>query len=484
MTAARPAFLPFLLPCFLVLLLWGCTPKISRYILVENSLQQGDTNAADHIIAKAEDDYGSESRVLYGMDRGMTLQLAGRYEESNSHLEQADEEVEDLYTRRMSTEVKAFLVNDNELPFEGEPFEQVSLNVAKALNYALMQDWDEALVEARRIDHRLNVLADRVDDKTQYRDDHFARYLSGILYEISGDNNNAFIAYRKAYEAYRSARSWSRTPVPPMLRTDLLRVTDALHLTEEHEGYREEFGELTWQPYADVKDLAQLIVISYNGRAPKKVDQFVDLPISLEALQLVLLTKSVTGTDSDTDSRLAESVLYGLSGRVVRVALPKLIPQKTQVTHSLVTLSGPNGSADASTELAYDFTATAKKSLEDRFVAIATKAVARASTKFALAEGAQHGARHAGGKRHGPLIGLFVGIVAKTLAVASEEADKRSWRTLPDEIQVARLWVPPGDYRVRIQAVNEKDNGVVKESVYPVTFESGQARFILERVLP
>ena len=32
---------------------------------------------------------------------------------------------------------------------------------SKALNYALLNQWQDALVEARRIDHRLNVLSDR-----------------------------------------------------------------------------------------------------------------------------------------------------------------------------------------------------------------------------------------------------------------------------------------------------------------------------------
>jgi hypothetical protein len=39
-------------------------------------------------------------------------------------------------------------------------------------------------------------------------------------------------------------------------------------------------------------------------------------------------------------------------------------------------------------------------------------------------------------------------LLTKGFAVASEESDKRSWRTLPDEIHLARAWVSPGSYRV------------------------------------
>ncbi|HSA64974.1 MAG TPA: hypothetical protein VLE25_09805, partial [Nitrospira sp.] len=189
----------------------GCGSSGNRYLLVDKSLLASDYRTADAVIRKAEEEYGTKSRVLYGMDRGMTLQLAGDYQQSNEVLEQAEEEVDRLYTRSIRTESLAFMTNDNSLPYEGEPYEQVMINVLKALNYACLNRWEDALVEARRIDHRLNVLTDRTKDKTAYRDDGFARYLSGILYESSGDLNNAFIAYRKAYETFEASRAWSKT---------------------------------------------------------------------------------------------------------------------------------------------------------------------------------------------------------------------------------------------------------------------------------
>ncbi len=461
----------------------GCGPKISHYVLVEDSLRAGDSAKADQILERSEKEYGTKSQVLYRMDRGMTLQLAGRYQDSNTVLEQAEEEVDRLFTRRLRTETKAFLINDTELTYEGDAYEQVMINVLKAVNYAVMGAWNDAAVEARRIDHRLNVLSDRVQEKDGYRDDAFARYFSGVVYEVTGEVNNAFIAYRNAYEEYRRVRSWSRTPIPATLRADLLRVTEALHLSQEHEDYRREFADVTWQPIPDQQQLAQVIVIGYNGRAPRKEDQFIDLPISLDALKLVLLTKGAVGP-SNQDSRAVESVLYGLSWRVVRVALPRLVPQKTQVAYGQVSLSGANGSFNAKTELAQNLTALAEKSLSDRFAGIAVKAVARAAVKYSLAEGVGRGAQAAAGKDAGPWVGLLAGALAKTLAVASEEADKRSWRTLPDEVQIARLWVPPGDYELRVRPLGRDGARVGQESLRTVTLQGGETKLFIERALP
>src|SRR5215831_15115544 len=204
------------------------------------------------------------------MDRGMTLQLAGEYQRSNEMLEQAEDEIDRLYTRHIRTESFAFMTNDNSLPFEGEPYEQVMINVLKALNYASLNRWQDALVEARRIDHRLNVLTDRTKDKAAYRDDGFARYLSGILYESTGDLNNAFIAYRKAYEAFEASHSWLHLSAPTQLRADLLRTADAMHLSQEFMEYQRLFPDATWESSEKTQRLAQVVVISYNGRAPRK----------------------------------------------------------------------------------------------------------------------------------------------------------------------------------------------------------------------
>jgi hypothetical protein len=465
----------------LALLLTGCGLSSNRYHLIEQSLLSGDAERAAAIVEQAEKDYGGKSRLLYEMDRGMMLQLAGQYQLSSAVLEQADDEVERLYTRSVRSETAAFLTNDTSLPYEGDPHEHVMINVVKALNYAVDGQLQEALVEARRIDHRLNVLSDTVKDAGRYRNDGFARYLSGILFESAGDVNNAFIAYRNAYEAYESAKAWSRTPVPSSLRADLLRTAEALNLTSELDEYRRLFPGTTWDTFSKQQPLAQVIMISYNGRAPRKEDRFLDLPLSVDALQLVLLNRGWAPSHHPRN-RAADTVLYGLSGRVVRVALPYLVPQKTKVHFENMVLTDSDGHPiTVQSELAHNVTALAEKSLSDRLPQITVKALARAATKFAMAEGATRGAQQAVGKDAGPWVGLAVGLLSKGLAVASEEADKRSWQTLPDEIHIARAWIPPGEYHLSIQPSGHAAK--TGNSEQSLTLAAGQTKFVIQRVM-
>jgi hypothetical protein len=465
-------------------LLAGCGPSVNRYLLIEASLRAHDPKGADAVVQRAEKEYGEKSRVLYGMDRGMTLHLAGDYQQSNEVLEQAEEEVDRLYTRKIRTETLAFMTNDTALPYEGDPYEQVLINVLKALNYAVLGQWQDALVEARRIDHRLNLISDRAQEKNAYRDDGFARYLSGILYESTGDVNNAFIAYRKAYETFDATRAWSHTAVPSQLRKDLLRTAEALHFTQELAEYQQKFPDTRWETRQALQQLAQVVVISYNGRAPRKEDQFLDLPISLDALQLVLLNRGLSQANQHSN-RGVDTVLYGLNGRVVRVALPRLIPQKTQVPVDTVSLIQDSGTqVTLNTELVHNVTALADKALSERMPVITSKALARAATKFVAAEATTRAAQQAAGRDAGPWVGLLVGLLTKGLAVASEEADKRSWQTLPDEIHLARVWLPPGRYQVQSQSGGGSHDTLNPEAVWTLSIGPGETTVLIQRVMP
>ncbi|MEP6891167.1 MAG: hypothetical protein ABI955_10805, partial [Nitrospirota bacterium] len=404
--------------------------------------------------------------------------------QSNAVLELAEEELDRLYTRKIRTEALAFMTNDTALPYEGDPYEQVLINVLKALNYAVLGQWQDALVEARRIDHRLNVLSDRTQERNAYRDDGFARYLSGILYESTGDVNNAFIAYRKAYEIFDATRAWSHTAVPSQLTQDLLRTAEAMHFSQELAEYKSVFPGTRWETSQELQQLAQVVVISYNGRAPRKEDQFLDLPISLGALPLVLLNRGFSQTNGQSN-RAMDTVLYGLNGRVVRVAVPRLVPQKTHVPIDRVNLIPDDGTGvRVNTELVHNVTALAEKALSARMAGITAKALARAATKFAFAEGATRGAQHAAGRDAAPWVGLLVGLLTKGLAVASEEADTRSWQTLPDEIHLARVWVPPGRYQVQSGPIGGLHDPLTSETMRTLSLGPGETAVLLQRVMP
>ncbi|MBI3811573.1 MAG: hypothetical protein HY283_05140 [Nitrospirae bacterium] len=429
-----------------LLVLSGCGPGVHHYILVDNLQSRQQFAEADAVIVKHQSDYGDRNAVLYDFDRGMMLHLAGQYNESNQSLTQAENRIDELYTQSVAAGAGAMLTNDNALPYEGEDFEKVMINVIAALNYGYLGQWDEALVEARKVDHKLNLFNDKYEKKNVYKQDALAQYLSGILFEAKGELNDAFISYRKAYEAYGDYRKNYGTPMPPTLPADLLRVTAALHLEEEHQDYLKQFPSARWTTEKELKGQSELVFVSYTGRSPIKEDFFIEAPIPEK-----------------------KGGVY-----VLRVALPKFVPRSNKVKTAevhLIPAAGSGGAVSQRTFLAEDVTAIAKKNLEDRIARITAKSIARAVVKYQATREAE--------KKGGPVAGLL----ANVAAVATEQTDKRSWRTLPGQIQLARLAVPPGTYTVAVEYYDTTD-GLIERKTFPaMTLKAGEKRFLGYRVL-
>lgn len=477
---SRHLILPFLV---YAVLLSACSSTALPYARIDRALMDGNPVEAVTAVEKAWDAYGTQSAVLYLMDKGMVQHLAGRYTDSNDSLSRAEALSEDFYTLRIRSELESFLTSDKALPYEGEEFEKVLLNVLMAINYVHLGLWDDALVEARKVDHKLTVLSDRNQQRMTYSKDALARYLSGVLYETSGDLGNAFVAYRLAFDAFEQYRQVYGTPVPDMLRQDLLRVSEALGLTQEHEEYKHAFGGIVWQSETAAQSLGEVIFITYAGHAPVKRDVFVDIPFSAGALGMVLATKRYDRNYS-SDHRAAESILYGLTGRIVRVAVPRFVSRPSGVAYTEAVITGGGARYTSRSALMENITAIAAKDLEERLFRTAVKAVARAAWKYALAEAVRVGVRGAfGDKETGMIAGAVAGALMHIFAIATEAADKRSWATLPDRIHVGRLKVPPGTYDVELRHIGLSGGVVASQTMRGVVVHERGKRFVSSRVL-
>ena len=470
--------IPFLL--LAILSTSACGAAVLPYARIDRALMDGNPAEGVAILEKAQGIYGSRSEALYLMDKGMIQHLAGRYPDSIQSLSTAEALTEELYTRRIRSEVEAFLTSDNALPYEGEEFEKVLLNVLMAVNYAQLGLWDDALVEARKVDHKLTLLGDRNQNRMTYSKDALARYLSGVLYEAAGDLSNAFVAYRLALDAFQQYGKAYGVPTPALLRQDLLRVSEALGLTQEHEEYKQAFQGTTWQSESASQGLGEIVFITYAGHAPVKRDIFVDIPFSADALSLVLATKRY----DRRDTRAADNILYGLNGRIIRLVLPQFVPRRSVVAYTEVVVAGGESRHASRSVVMEDITAIAAKDLEERLFRTLVKTVARAAWKLALAEAVQVGVRSAvRDKETGMLAGAVAGAVARMFAISTEEADKRSWATLPDRIHVGRLRVPPGTYDVELRHVGTFGGVVETQVMRGVTVTERGRRFVSTRVL-
>src|SRR5690606_98056 len=170
---------------------------------LENDLYSGNFATASANLDQNKFLQKDRNRLLYLMEKGKLEHLLGNYETSNTYLEQAYIMIDDRIRTNAGQAISAKFTNPMAEPYKGEDFEKVTIHYYKALNYFLLGQPAEALVEAKRINIKLLELNDRyASNKNKYSEDAFSQILQVIIYESTGDINNAFIAYRNAEEIY------------------------------------------------------------------------------------------------------------------------------------------------------------------------------------------------------------------------------------------------------------------------------------------
>jgi hypothetical protein len=210
---------------FVVFFLSSCATYYMKTIKFQEQVQQGNFDKAEKILS--EDKRGPEGRnkILHFLNLGYVSWIKGEYEKSNQNFAKADQYIEDQ-SKNYGREALAVITNQSVKEYQPEDFEKVTLNYYKALNYLHLNNYDAALVECRKINNKLNSLNDKYKDhKNKYQRDAFSHTMMGLIYEANRDYNNAFIAYRNAYEVYKEDYvEYFGLGAPEQLKKDILRT--------------------------------------------------------------------------------------------------------------------------------------------------------------------------------------------------------------------------------------------------------------------
>lgn len=198
-----------------------------------------------------------KDRLLVLMDRGMVLHAAGKWRESIRVLAEADRLAEELDTPSVSEEAGTLLTTERERAYRGEDFEKLMISVLQALNHAQLGQDEDALVEVRRVNERLEKMV--VDEKKPYEQLAIARYLGGTLYEDQREWDSAYIDYAKALEL---------EPGLGPLAEPLLRLAKKTGRLEEYERLRARFPDVRHEPPGPNE--GQVLVVVEAGRSPEK----------------------------------------------------------------------------------------------------------------------------------------------------------------------------------------------------------------------
>ncbi len=426
----------------LVLLAPACATYYQKNIGFHEAFVKGDVEEAARILEKDKGAAKDRNRLLFFLQKGVVLQMLRDYPGSNDFFEQAYLFTEDVQ-RNYGAEALGLLSNPQVTPYRGEDFEVVQIHYYKALNHLFQGRYEEAQVECRRIDIKLNQFNDRYEKrKNRYKRDAFARNLMGIIFEAAGDVNNAFVSYRNAYEAYQEDYGPNfGVPTPLQLKKDLLRTAYLNGFSDELQKYQSLFG-MTHEPRESPG--GELVFFWNNGLGPVKDEWSVNFFIVRGRGGLV--------TFVNEELKLALPFPLGGSGsgstdlgdlKFVRVAFPKYLVRKPYYrTAELVA-----GGKTFPLETGQDLNEIALKTLEDRMI----RELAKSLLRLAVKQAAEQAVRNKN-ENLGALLSIAQAI--------SEKADTRNWQTLPYSISYARVPLPAGQSTVSFKAWSPKESQV------------------------
>ncbi len=410
-----PKFASSILLLFSVATL-GCASYQGKVESARTQLQAGNYDAAVADFEKLAAD-SEKDKLVYLLDLGTALHIAGRYEESNKVFSQADDLAEQLDYHSVSKIAGSLVLNEEMVQYKGDTFERIFINAYKALNYLELGDYENAEVQARRINEKFQKY--RADDKKKFELNFFARYIGALAREAAKDYDNAYIAMKDAYEVD------SR---PPQIKKDLIRLAKLSGREKEHQKWLKEFGAELEDPRWYDRSLATVVFVFHQGWGPQKDNDPINYRFPL--------------------LKSGKSSAYSAEIEIAAEDNPKfkMKPERT-------------------TEI-YNVAEAAIKTLQDDRLSLIGRRAAGLVAKKAVSDKLR--------ERDDAL-----GLVASLVMHASDRADLRQWSTLPNGLQIARVQLQPGHYQAKVRSLNsgevpQSDWKILKD----FTIKKGQQIFV------
>ena len=363
--------------------------------------------------------------LLYAQEAGRVAQIAGDFSQSQKLFDSAIADYRHFDNKAkisasdIGSTASSLFLNDNVIPYRGPGFERIMLHQYQAFNYLFQGDFQGALVEVRRsnelqsleqaryeksqssvrsmangtIDSEVRRLEDSTSTVTSSFLNAYSYYVTGMLHEVLGEHNDAFIDYRKAAQI---------TPDNPYLQQDLVRLAKRLGMPQYQE-FVAQWGEAPTR----ARGQGEVIFLVERGFVPEK--QSLTVPFTIDGN---IQTASLA-TYWPSPSMIEPAQIYGLEQSLTAAPIAEM-------------------------------DALAITALKEELPAALVRQAARIYAKSEMATSIGSKSK----KRNNQTdIGL---IAMQIFNVVSEQADRRSWLTLPREAQIARKYLDAGQYDINM----------------------------------
>ncbi|MBP7739050.1 MAG: hypothetical protein KA369_23985 [Spirochaetes bacterium] len=387
-----------------------------------------------------------KDQLLFMMEAGYLLHMAGKYEDSNKVLLKAAS-IAKIKPISVSQEVGALITDQTVTNYRGEDFEKVLVHMFLGINFLMLKQYDDAAVEFKAVNNELQKIKTE-NGQARYKQNIMAKYLTALAHEqrfVAGnsedDREYAEVEYKQILQ----------------LKPDLAMARDGLALLKQNTS----------------GNTGELVVIFQAGRSPIKVSRgkLLEDPGMNSAVNVALSAQSlaagVTASSILTTVGLAEN------------PIPKFKIRSNKVKNLRVAVLGQQITTDSLENIEY----TAMKNMEDNYGrlqakvagSIIVKAVIAAAAGVAASEATRH--LSDGNSGLSALVGLLVGAGTGTALFATIRPDLRCWHTLPANLQLGRMRLGPGKYTARVQYIGY-NGGVLDTKMINFEIKSREKHFI------
>lgn len=452
----------------LAVLVAGCaSTRTSKQHLVgiETRLAGHDFAAALAQIQTAKTTaYKEKDRILYYLDAGMLCHYNARWAESNELLTKAEQAIEEAYTRSVSKAATSIMLNDNALEYPGEDYENVYLNIFKAINFLQQGAFDPAFVEVRRINDKLNLLEDKYarmaaefnkttkasgttkafqPARTRFHNSVLARYMSMLMYRTEGQRDDARIDLQKLNDAWGAAREVYPFPLPSF----------ALALAPSPDAY------------------AKLNVLGFYGRSPDKLAN--TLYIHTQPTSVTIMTTQQQSAGK-TEMTALEVIPWSIgnvlpAGTTLKFQLPYMKMRGSQVGRAVLYL---NGYAVTDLQPLESIESVAHETFRIKEPLIFLKSISRVIGKTIVkAKAMEELKKHKDGA-------LVPGFLVDMAVAATENADLRVGQFFPAVAAIGEIEVPAGEHRATVVYFDKAGKRLYQDELGTVQVRPGKLNLL------
>ncbi len=391
---------------------------------VMNHYRNGDYATAVPMVNDiAERSTKNQNAILWRLEQGAVLRAAGDYEASLAAFNDAEARADAEAAKggqAALAEGAAFISNQGALTYLGYDYDKIMLNVYKALNYMSMDMPDAARVELiRALQRQQDAVAantrriEELEKKAQEKkgDYDYERARNDERFKQQIDENYPDIEKFKVYTNYVN-------PFAEFLQGLFFMATaeDSSDAERAVKSMERVAGMLDAKDYL-AKDLllaedvangkampAMTYVIYEAGVAPKRGQTRIDIPVFVATRDVPYVGAAFPKLEFDTD----------FTTPVEAVAGGQTYP----------------------TQLLCDMDAVVYTEFNNRLPEVITKTLIAAGSRAAAQYGVQQAAR---GNSYAYAAAMIGGVAYQA---ATNEADLRTWRTLPKQFQYCRFPTP------------------------------------------